>query len=211
MPACEPASILHGQSVFVPIRLLYGEQTPPERFYAVVPPYMADARTTVTTTPPTDVAWAPWGSGAGFTFTSTQVDPPERVETWPVWVALQNRSITRLLTCIVTVQHLAATPSPPPVTHPTVKVDPPVATRGGGLTMIILNLTGAGFTPNGNVSQTLIRPDGGHASFSVLQADGGGNVSATLAIPPDSPVGEWTVVLHDDSTGVPANTAFTLK
>ena len=209
MAACDSASILHGESVFVAIRLLYGEQTPPERFLATVDPSLADARTTVTTTPSSDPYWAPWAAGAGFTFTSNQVDAPERVETWPVWVILQSRAITRVLHCGVQVHHVEATPT---TATPTVQVQPTVLTRGGGVTttMLVLNLTGAGFTPNGHVTLTAVRPDG-HRESAKLLADADGNVVTPVFIPSNGPAGTWTLLVRDDTTGTTGTTTFALK
>jgi hypothetical protein len=202
MPACDAASILHGESVFVPIRLLYGEPTPPERFHAEVAPYMATGETQVTTSPPSDTVWAPWGAGAGFTFTSTQVDPPERVETWPVWVIVQSRAITRLLNCTVQVRHVTAAP--------TVRIEPTVLTRGGATTLLVLNLTGAGFTPNGHVTLTAVPPSGSRESAKLL-ADARGNVATPVFIPPNGPAGSWTLLVRDDTTGAIARAPFTVK
>jgi hypothetical protein len=206
VPACDPASILHGESVFVPIRLTSGQQTPPERFFAIVALDLSDEGAEVVTTPPLDPYWAPWGDGAGFTFKSTAVDPPDRVETWTVWVQLQSRSTTRFLTCTIEVHHVLATAT---ATTPTVQVDPPVLTLGG-LTTPVLKLSGAGFTPNGHVTITAVAPGGGRES-ATISADAGGRVNQNVFIPAAGPAGAWTLLVRDDTTGATAQATFTVK
>jgi hypothetical protein len=206
VPACDPVSILHGQSVFVPIQLTSGQQTPPERFIAFVMLAGSDDDISVSTTPPRDTRWAPWGDGAGFTLTSKLVDPPERVETWPVTVELQSRSTTRVITCNVEVRHVAATPG---ATVPTIRVDPTVVTLSG-VSSPVTKLTGAGFTPNGHVTITAVPPTGQGISGTVL-ADKDGRVAQNLFIPAQGPAGAWILLVRDDTTGATAQAPLTVK
>ncbi|MBI5350752.1 MAG: hypothetical protein HZB77_15760, partial [Chloroflexi bacterium] len=59
--------------------------------------------------------------------------------------------------------------------------------------------TGTGFTPNGSVSKTFIRPDGHNFGFQT-QANAQGVVTASLEITKDQPSGVWTVIVTDEAT-----------
>ena len=209
VPVCDPVSILHGESVFVPIRLTSGQATPPERFIAFVDVNMPEAGSKIELTPPAVTHWAPWGPGAGFRFTSTAVDPPERTERWRIWLTLQSRSTTRRLECIVEVHHVAASPTATTADTPTLKVQPTVVTRGG-LTTPLVNIIGAGFTPGGTVTEILDWP-GGKRTTDTVHADTRGNVSGHIAILPTLPAGTYTLTLSDETTGDMARATFQVK
>ncbi len=59
--------------------------------------------------------------------------------------------------------------------------------------------TGTGFTPNGSVTKTFIRPDGFNFGFQT-RADVNGIVTASLEITKDQPPGVWTVIVTDEAT-----------
>lgn len=62
-----------------------------------------------------------------------------------------------------------------------------------------VHFTGTGFTPNGTVTKTFIRPDGFDFGFQT-QANAQGVVTASLDIGKDQPPGVWTVIVTDEAT-----------
>jgi hypothetical protein len=62
-----------------------------------------------------------------------------------------------------------------------------------------VHFTGRGFTPNGAVTKTFIRPDGYTFGFQT-QANAQGVVTGSLEITKDQPTGVWTVIATDEAT-----------
>ncbi len=62
-----------------------------------------------------------------------------------------------------------------------------------------VHFTGTGFTPNGAVTKTFIRPDSSSFGFQT-HADAQGVVTASLEITKDQPPGLWTVIVTDEVT-----------
>jgi hypothetical protein len=70
--------------------------------------------------------------------------------------------------------------------------------------------TGAGFTPNGSVTKTFIRPDGYSFGFQT-QANAQGVVTGSLEITKDQPTGVWTVIATDEATKRQVRTTFNVS
>ncbi|MEK6575283.1 MAG: GEVED domain-containing protein [Chloroflexota bacterium] len=218
----EPAAILHGESVTVRFKITGGENTPPDRFQVLDisgldqedilagKPFKPRAAIKAVP-PPGQDGWSVWGEDAGFTYASLNVDGPERVEEDTVWVTFQSRSTTKVVICRVVVKHIVATPVPTPTATPTppktvltLDVFPRRVSLGGAV-----SFTGDGFTPNGQVTKTFVRPDGSTFEFQAT-ADAFGVVIGSLTIPKDQPTGVWTVTATDIATGRRTQATFTV-
>jgi hypothetical protein len=226
VPVCDPdgATILHGESIFVRLKLVSGAETPPERFivgleYVVAPdlnnPEIGRAgQGTLQPVPLEGLdGWSAWGDEVGFVFKSLAVDGPERVEDVGISIVLQSRSTTRFLFCRLHVKHAAAlpalTPTPTATATPqktvlTLDVFPRRVSLGG-----TVSITGDGFAPNGQVTKTFVRPDGFTFRFQTT-ADAYGVVIGSLALTQDQPLGEWRVIATDEATGRQAQATFTV-
>jgi hypothetical protein len=201
----DPAAVVHGQSVTIALRIISGEQTPPERFRGA--PLFGGQ---ITLNPsPGDDRWSDWAAGASVTFTSTSVDPPARLERTYVVLVMQSLSTTRVEYCEVDVTHTEPTAVPTQVTTPTIRVEPEIVMLQ--LTgQVRATLSGTGFTPGGMIGLRL-KPPGHQATTGTTEADSEGFFSFELFFQPNMPMGTYEVTASDRASDQNAQTTFEVR